>query len=180
MIQIANFQPRFFIDLYKMLVIYGDLYIVEDGNIYRKESQAQRKCIEKMKIANLNEDSVTNLRYIRVSISKFPKNAEEISKMFDDQEIERRRSTQEEMNTVKAPKFTDISDAEAMKALGIAEGTDPEGTDNASVVYIREVAYPVADIRKAMKLHNKLGTAKVQAAIDELNEADTDSLLSTL
>ena len=113
----AVFKDKFFIELYKILSVYGKVYVVEDGNIYLKQNQAENRIQSTRKLSAINGELETEMRYAVCEINNPPTCAEELEKLFEAQDMERRKKAriQAEKNEKEETKI--ISDAEAKAAL---------------------------------------------------------------
>lgn len=117
MIQVAKFSDRFFKELVKSLSIYGVLYVMEDGNIYRTESQAKDRAASREKLAHLNQEEVLELRYAKVTMDNLPTTAAELEDMFEAQFRERRKVAKEEERKAAEQAAPQMTDAEAEAIL---------------------------------------------------------------
>lgn len=177
MIQIAHFTERFFVDLVKYLNLYGELYITEDGNIYRQEHQAARRAQTKEKLAHLNSEDVQELRWCKVTRSKFPRNAEDMEKMMEEQFKERRNAGRKSAAEAVAPEpIPTMSDEEAMRIL---KGEAPKETEAPEEpILVGEKQVPFSKVRDAIrktvnpKLHQATGFEKTEAAYEALTDEE--------
>lgn len=132
MIAIANFQPKFFFELYKALKAYGTIFLTEDGNMYLKEKQAKERCATKTKLAVINGEDEGVLRYIRLDLNSWKfrldqpsYNIKLIKDMFDEQEITQRKSRRNEVEaevaaSVQSP-IAAMSDEDVLKEVQAME-----------------------------------------------------------
>lgn len=140
MIATANFQPKFFFELYKALKAYGTIFLTEDGNMYRKEKQAQERCALKTKLAVINGEEESVLRYIRLDLNTWKfrldqpsYNVQLIKDLFDEQEIKQRKSRRNEAEAIaaeaaKSP-MTAMSDEDVLKEVQAMAKAEPEATE---------------------------------------------------
>jgi hypothetical protein len=195
MITIARFQQRFFIDLAKMVSDYGSVWVVEDGNVYRTEKQARDRCTDKTKLAIMNKEDETNLRYIRVDLKGFPfkkseyaYNLKKIQEMFDDQEMARRRAVRNDAEAILNTKpALSMSDDEAFAHVeSVNNGAAPEVTDASEMIKFGDSEFSLEDTRVALretvdpKFSLRTGMVKTQAAVDALSQEDKEKVLAVL
>lgn len=104
---LATFQPKFFVSLVKLVYRYGSVFVLEDGNMYLKEEQATARVRSKEKLAHINGERIATLRYARVTKDNLPKNADMLDKLFAEQTASRRASQQPKQAASAAPEMTD-------------------------------------------------------------------------
>lgn len=177
MIQIAQFTKKFFTELVKLLYNYGVLYVTEDGNIYRQEKQAINRCMTKEKLAHLNGEVVSELRWAKVTKNNPPADKEEFEEMLEDQYKERRasaRATATASDPSIAPTMSDKEAEEILNSKKASEGI----TTSEKTITVNEVEYSFDLIRDAIraevdpKLKGNTGFDKVKAAYEALSEED--------
>lgn len=118
MIQIAKWTKQFVKELYKQVRAYGSVYVTEDGQIHRSEKAAVRRAELKSKLAHLNREDETDLRFIRVELESpyLPTTVDELVKEFYRQE-ELRRRERRSMKPVDPTPHTVLTDADIEKEL---------------------------------------------------------------
>lgn len=104
---LATFQPKFFVSLVKLVYRYGSVFVLEDGNMYLKEEQAVSRVRSKEKLAHINGERVATLRYARVTKDNLPKDADMLDKLFAEQTASRRTAQQAKQTASVAPEMTD-------------------------------------------------------------------------
>lgn len=104
---LATFQPKFFVSLVKLVYRYGSVFVLEDGNMYLKEGQATSRVRSKEKLAHINGERVATIRYARVTKDNLPKNADMLDKLFAEQTAARRTAQQAKQAATVAPEMTD-------------------------------------------------------------------------
>lgn len=104
---LATFQPKFFVSLVKLVYRYGSVFVLEDGNMYLKEEQAVSRVRSKEKLAHINGERVATLRYARVTKDNLPKDADMLDKLFAEQTASRRTAQQAKQAAAVAPEMTD-------------------------------------------------------------------------
>lgn len=182
MITISKFQPKFFIELYKALATYGTLWITEDGNQYRTQKQAVNRCITKGKLATMNGEDENILRWIRMDLSTFPfdlnnlGNAnKQLRQIFDDQEIEQRKERRNEIEEQANPEITpmQLSDEEILAKFNAEKGSSaPE----VKTIKIGDADYDFEKVKVAIKavvdskFNASTGLSKTLDKIDSLTD----------
>lgn len=182
MINIAHFTKKFFIELVKDLNKYGVLFVVEDGNIYRKEEQAVLRISSKEKIARLNSEELTELRYAKITMDNIPADANEMSLLFEEQYKMRRESIRKMQDDIlSAATETRMSDAEALELLEKKKSKEAPKT-----ILVGEVEYPFEKVRSAIKekvtpgLHPNTGYDKTLEAYNALNDSEKELVAEEL
>lgn len=182
MINIAHFTKKFFIELVKDLNKYGVLFVVEDGNVYRKEDQAVQRISSKEKIAHLNSEELTELRYAKVTMENIPSDANEMSLLFEEQYKLRRDSIRKmQADVLSAANEKRMSDAEALELLEKKKGKEAPKT-----IEVAGVEYPFDAVRSAIKekvapgLHPNTGYDKTLEAYNSLSDSEKELVAEEL
>lgn len=184
MIQTAKFTKGFFRGLVKYLKIYQSLFVVEDGNIYVKEKQAKDRIQSREKLARINGEDMTELRYAKVTLDNPPASAEELEEMFESQYSERRKAIKAAKDAeVEAVNTKLISDEEA-DALLAKKGKS--GAPVAPKITIDDVEYESEAVKAAIiatvnpKFNKNTGYDKTMAAYEALSDEDKATVLAEL
>lgn len=113
----ATFKEKFFTELYKHLAVHGTVYVVEDGNMYLKQKQAEARVASSRKLAAINGDYENELRYAVTTVNNPPTSADDLEKLFEEQEAIRRKKARSEAEKAAEGAQKLMSDAEAQAAL---------------------------------------------------------------
>lgn len=169
-INFAKFQKRFFIDLVKFLQIYGELFVTEDGNIYVRESQAINHIQPREKLARINGEEITEMRYAKVTILNPPADSAELDDMFEEQFRARRKARKDEREgTAILPNTPTMSDEEAEAILkGKTSKEDKESIIISDTAYTYKAVLAAMRATVAPKMSGNTGFEKVKAAFEAL------------
>lgn len=177
MIYLANFNnPKFFINLYKAVKEYTTIWLMEDGNMYRSEKSALQRAEDKEKLAVLNKEDVSALRWIRVDLVTFPKDYAALQKMFDEQELQRRKEKQEAAKEVKVKEGIKMSDEEILAEIQALKDGGVESKIDGETLEVYGKEYSMLDLRKAMSavLGKSLYNAKKETIAKHAAELDEE------
>lgn len=186
MIYLANFNnPKFFVNLYKAVKEYTTIWLMEDGNMYRSEHSAVQRAEDKEKLAVLNKENVTSLRWIRIDLVSFPKDYAQLQKMFDEQELSRKRARQQTAQEVIVKEDVKMSDEEILAEIQkLSEGSVDSKIDG-DVLEVYGKEYSMLDLRKAFStvLGKSLYNAKKETIAKhaaDLNDEQKAQLIKEL
>ena len=88
-----NFSDAYYANLIQATATYGNLFVTDDGNIYRTQMQAESRMKDALKVRRI-------VRWCEIKKGKEPLSNEELDKLFDDQFAISSR----EINAPAAPK----------------------------------------------------------------------------
>lgn len=109
-----TYSEQFFLNLAAMVVRYGTIYFVGDGNHYREEAPAIQRCKDAIRIGAIR-------MYARIDRNNIPRNEFELRQLFVSVELETARRQQEHI----APLDSGFDYAAAQRLLD-SKLLDPE------------------------------------------------------